>query len=112
MTLTKRTFGINEKKAPRQFISVWKTDNPGASNNDQITLPLTSSAHHLRIDWGDGNVEQLIGSPGLSGLTHTYSSAGVYEVKIDGIMAGWDFDLFNYDDDEDKIIEIKQSFFR
>ena len=40
--------------APDAFISVWKTDNTGTSNDDQVKLPLVSTGtYDFYIDWGD-----------------------------------------------------------
>ena len=60
------------------FVILIKTDNPGDSNNNQITLPLTGT---YTIDWGDGVEEELTDTQ-----THTYSSAGTYQIKIKGAL--------------------------
>jgi surface protein len=57
-----------------------KTDNTGTSNSNQFTLPTTSSGYDFDIDWGDSIIETYTGSPG--NITHTYSSAGTYNIKI------------------------------
>ena len=42
------------------FVSQWKTDNPGVSNNDQITLPLVSGGtYNFLVQWGDGNSDTI-----------------------------------------------------
>ena len=58
------------------FISEWKTDNAGTSNDDQITLPLVSSGtYDFTVDWGDGT-QDTITSHDQAEVTHTYSAAG------------------------------------
>jgi len=87
-------------KNPNFIIRV-KTDNAGTSNNDQVTLPLTGT---YPIDWGDGTTETLTTVAGVSDPTHTYASAGEYDIKI-GV--GLTRILFNNVGDKDKLIEIK-----
>ena len=61
-----------------------KTDNTGASNNDQVKLPMRGGPY--LIDWGDGTIEtqsQTSTTPSSGGgITHTYSTAGQYTIKI------------------------------
>ena len=74
------------------FISQWKTDNAGTSNDDQITLPLVSSGtYDFTVDWGDGT-QDTITSHDDAAVTHTYPSAGTYTVQIAGTISGWQFD--------------------
>ena len=66
------------------FAMTVKTDNPGTSNSDQFTLPLVpGQVYDFTIDWGDGTVEthNTDTSP-----THTYSSAGTYQISINGTL--------------------------
>lgn len=91
--------GIN-----RSFVSKWKTDNAGSSNNDQITLPFESGGtYKCIIDWGDGTKDRIT-VWNQAETTHTYPSAGTYTVKISGVINGW---RFNAGGDDDKILEIK-----
>lgn len=71
-----------------EFITIWKTDNPGASNDDQITIPtFDGETYNYSVDWGDGNVDN-----GISGdITHTYDSPGTYKVIITGDFPGINF---------------------
>lgn len=48
--------------AQGEFITTWKTDNPGFSANNQITIPAGYT----------------------NNATHTYSAAGTYTLKISG----------------------------
>jgi len=73
------------------FVSQWKTDNVGTSNDDQITLPLRSDGtYDFSVRWGDGN-RDIITAYDDAAVTHTYASAGTYTVTITGTITGWSF---------------------
>ncbi len=81
------------------FVTTWKTDNPGSSGDDQITIPTSGGGYDYFIDWGDGNTDS-----GVSGdMTHTYAAPGTYTVRILG-----DFPriYFNNQGDREKILSI------
>ncbi|MCL6267059.1 BspA family leucine-rich repeat surface protein [Flagellimonas myxillae] len=83
------------------FVTTWKTDNPGVSNNNQITIPTTGGGYNYDVDWGDGNVDL-----GVTGdITHTYDVPGTYDVAIKG-----DFPqiYFVNQGDREKILSVKQ----
>lgn len=83
------------------FITTWKTDNPGTSNADQITIPTVGLGYNYDIDWGDGNTDT-----GVNGnITHTYASAGTYTVSITGIFPRI---YFNNGGDREKILTVEQ----
>ena len=87
------------------FVSVWKTDNAGSSNDNQITLPLLSTGTYAMIvAWGDGQ-RDLISAYNQPEITHTYASPGSYEVKIYGTIEGFQF---NNGGDRRKITAIKK----
>ena len=87
---------------PRPFITTWKTDNPGESSNNQITIPtFPGENYNYTVDWGDGVTDR-----GVTGeITHTYASPGTYTVAITG-----DFPriYFHFARDKDKIILVNQ----
>ncbi|NYJ27795.1 BspA family leucine-rich repeat surface protein [Allomuricauda sp. ARW1Y1] len=88
--------------AQTEFITTWKTDNPGVSANNQITIPtFTGEIYNYTVDWGDGNMDTNVAGD----ITHTYATAGIYEVSISG-----DFPriYFNESGDADKLLNIKQ----
>lgn len=63
------------------FITRWKTDNPGASDDNQITIKVSPAFDYaFRVDWGDGNVDENV----TADITHTYAIAGEYVVSITG----------------------------
>ncbi len=93
--------GLNE------FISVWDTTkiNPGSSGSNQVCLPLESiGIYNFIVDWGD-QTNNTITIWNQSAVTHTYSSEGIYTIRITGTIIGW---RFNYGGDRLKIIEIQQ----
>jgi surface protein len=86
---------------PDEFVTTWKTNNPGTSADNQITIPTTGSGYNYTVDWGDGNMDT-----GVTGnITHTYASAGTYQVSISGTFPRIFFDNGG---DKEKIISIDQ----
>lgn len=84
------------------FITTWKTDNPGESEDNQITIPTyRNETYDYDINWGDGRVDT-----GVTGeITHTYAVAGTYEVSIKGNFPRI---YFNNLRDAEKILFINQ----
>lgn len=92
------------------FISRWKTDNPGTSASNQITLPLESSGtYDMEVAWGDGTFSTITAYDDPE-VTHTYAVAGTYEVSIRGTCEGWRFNFTapSYTGDARKFIELSQ----
>ncbi len=88
------------------FISVWKTDNPGASDDNQITLPLVSNGQYdFTVDWGDGS-SNTITEWNQAEVTHSYAVAGEYTVIMSGTMGGLRLSPKG-GADEEKIIEVR-----
>ncbi|WP_353778750.1 BspA family leucine-rich repeat surface protein [Winogradskyella sp. 3972H.M.0a.05] len=84
------------------FITTWKTDNPGSSDNNQITIPTVSGqTYSYIVEWGDGNSDTNV----TGDITHTYATPGTYEVRIIG-----DFPRIRFNDDGDdrKILSVEQ----
>lgn len=88
------------------FITTWKTDNPGSSNNDQIIIGTSGDGYDYSVDWGDGAVESNI----TGDVTHTYSSAGTYTVEISGVFPQIAFDYSSVEliFDAPKILSVDQ----
>ena len=87
------------------FISVWKTDNEGASDDNQIMLPLESNGtYNFTVDWGDGTSETIT-QWDQAEVTHTYAQAGTYTVTISGEIEGFAFRELPVD--QVKLLEIK-----
>ena len=63
------------------FITTWKTDNPGVTAANQITIVVDNQfSYNFNIDWGDGSVEENL----TASVMHTYNTPGTYDVKISG----------------------------
>ena len=94
---------VNTVKA---FITTWKTDNNGVSDNQSISIKLNQDYNYnFDIDWGDGSVDKGV----TNDITHKYSSPGTYTIKITGefpnfFLGGWG----NTDYDHDKLISVEQ----
>lgn len=89
--------------AQAPFITRWKTDNSGFSNDMSITIPTTGAGYRYDVDWeSDGTYDDL----GVTGnITHEYKEPGTYIVSIRG-----DFPriYFANTGDKQKIITIEQ----
>lgn len=73
------------------YVTRWKTDNAGVSENNQIRLPLESTGtYNFTVYWGDGTSD-VITAYNQAEVTHTYPSAGTYDVEISGQCWGWRF---------------------
>ncbi|NKI30809.1 BspA family leucine-rich repeat surface protein [Croceivirga thetidis] len=90
------------------FITTWKTDNPGLSEDNQITIPtFPGGTYDYNVDWGDGTSDTNV----TASITHTYSNPGEYDVIISGDFNQIFFNNQNRENfigDEEKIIDIKQ----
>jgi hypothetical protein len=89
--------------AAGEFITTWKTDNPGVSNSTSITIPTVGSGYNYSVDWdNDGTMDQT----SISGdVTHDFGVAGIYTIRITG-----DFPriYFNEQGDREKILSVDQ----
>ncbi len=87
--------------AQTEFITTWKTDNPGASNSTSITIPTVGTANY-DVDWNnDGTFDEF----GLTGpVTHDFGAAGTYTIRVQGT-----FNIrFNNGGDRLKILDVNQ----
>ncbi|MDL5514291.1 BspA family leucine-rich repeat surface protein [Arenibacter sp. M-2] len=94
--------------AQSEFITTWKTNNPGISEENQITIPTYPGENYdYSVDWGDGTSDLNV----VGNITHTYASAGTYQVSITGVFPRI---YFNYETgnpiaaDEKKLLAIEQ----
>jgi len=55
-----------------EFITTWKTDNPGTSNSTSITIPTIGGGYNYDVDWdNDGNFDEI----GITGnVTHDFNN--------------------------------------
>lgn len=90
------------KTTRNAFISAWIVgDSNYGDGNLSITLPLVKSLYNggveefydydFTIDWGDGSEPQKITAWNDPAITHTYPSAGEYQVTIKGKVEAWSF---------------------
>lgn len=83
------------------FVTTWRTDNPGPSNSTSITIPMVGGPYE--VDWGDG---AGFSESGLhDAVSHDYGTAGTYTIRIRGI---YDSISFNNGGDKLKIISLDQ----
>ncbi len=100
-------FAFSSSSAPKafaagEFITTWKTDNPGTSLSNQITIPTSGGGgYNYNVDWGDSNM-----STSLTGtVTHAYGAPGTYQIKITGAFPGM---FFGYGGDRLKLLSVDQ----
>lgn len=90
--------------AQRPFITVWKTDNPGTSGDNQITIPGFGS--NYTIGWQKVDNLDITGSEiGSNTHTITFPSSGVYRVYIFSPFHRIAFGGFG---DKEKILDVEQ----
>ena len=92
----------------RPFITTWKTDNSGKTEDNQIEISTNPNyTYNFTVDWGDGNISTKI----TESIVHTYPKAGVYTVKIMGEYPRIWFmdDGGRYSrDDREKLVSVEQ----
>ena len=105
LTLAMLWLGMSYAFAQNEFITTWKTDNPGTSNDNQITLPILAGggSYNYDVDWGDGNSD--LGVTSDAAFTHTYDSPGTYTVTITGTFPRF---YFNNGEDREKLLTVEQ----
>ncbi|WP_299212137.1 BspA family leucine-rich repeat surface protein [uncultured Aquimarina sp.] len=59
-----------------KFITTWQT----TTNNESITIPTTGTGYDYTVEWGDGTSSDN----NTGNETHTYATAGTYQIKIYG----------------------------
>jgi len=68
---------------------------------DTFVLPTYGSGYNAYVDWGDGEEQNIIGTPG--NVSHTYAASGTYQIKIRGAFPRI---YFNNAGDKVKLISI------
>ena len=89
--------------AQNDFITTWKTDNIGTSNDTSITIPTIGTGYNYDVDWDNDGVFDELGI--IGNVTHDFGTAGTYTIRIQG-----DFPriYFNNELDKDKIVSVDQ----
>lgn len=90
---------------PRPFITTWKTDNPGISQNNQILIP--GQGTNYKISWAVGG-SAITSITGNGSTTVTFSSPGTYTVSITSDNGSFDGIRFGNSYDISKILSIDQ----
>ena len=81
----------NAMKDRFAFIFTIDTTKTGTTASTQFRLPLVSSGTvNFVVEWGDGTSDTIT-TFNQAQTTHTYPSGGTYEIKIRGILRGWQF---------------------
>jgi surface protein len=89
--------------AASPFITTWKTDNEGASDDDQITITTSPDfSYDYTIEWGDGNSDENV----TGDITHTYATPGEYQISITGHFPQTYFNLFEEITDANKLLSV------
>lgn len=91
---------------PNAFVTTWKTNNTGTSNNTSITIPTRPTAtliYNYDVDWESDGIWDDLGVTG--NITHDYAVEGTYQVSIRGQFPSI---YFNNVGDKNKIININQ----
>ena len=98
---------------PDSYITVWKTDNAGTSQNDEVTIPATGDydLYWAALD-GSGDSTGVIGvlrSSGTTTIDFNGNGAGTYRIKMTPSGAN-PFNRINFanTDDKEKILNIEQ----
>lgn len=74
-----------------KFIIGVNTAITGFSSSNQFKLPLVvSGTYNMTVDWGDGTSD-IITTYNQAETLHTYPADGLYEIRILGTCAGWQF---------------------
>ena len=110
--VVKATNGRGSVKSTSNFFTirnsfnfVIKTDNisTGSSTAAQFKLPLVSTGtYNCTVYWGDGTSDTIT-TWNQAQTTHTYATAGTYNVYVAGTVTGW---TFNNTGDRLKILSV------
>lgn len=96
---------ITEGQVP--FVTKWKTDNPGETNVDQISIP--GVGVNYAISWEMAGDPAVKGSlTGTNSTTITFPVAGIYHVSITPGEGSFTRIKFNNSGDKEKIISVDQ----
>jgi surface protein len=99
-------FIIGKLNAQTPFISTWKTDNPGLSDDFSVIIPLALQNYYdFTIEWGDNSTQSFVGFGEALLVNHTYANSGIYTITINGAFPRI---YFNNSGDRQKLLNIEQ----
>ena len=98
---------VSEIVNDASFVFNVKTDNTGPSANDEFYLQLKDTTFGSgnttsSIDWGDGSTN-LLSSSAQSEISHSYSAAGEYTIKMTPTTGTVGIKGLKFDDGGDKL---------
>src|SRR5690606_21363670 len=106
------SLSVESDEDVRPFITIWKTDNSGTSNDNQIIIPTDQSedlalVYNYNVYWEE--VDNPTNNGSIAGLTDNdtldFPSPGVYRVEITGQFPKI---FFNNEGDRSKILAVEQ----
>lgn len=106
------SLSVESDEDVRPFITIWKTDNSGTSNDNQITIPTDPSeelalVYNYEVYWEE--VDNPTNNGSAAGLTGDYTidfpASGTYRVEI---MGQFPKIYFNNTGDKSKILSVEQ----
>ncbi|ALJ05230.1 hypothetical protein APS56_08880 [Pseudalgibacter alginicilyticus] len=99
-------FAVANLAAQTEFITTWKTDNPGFSSNTSVKISINPDfSYNYNVDWeNDG----IIDDTNVTGsITHDYGTTGTYTVVITGVFPSLQFrDTSSHDNN--KLLSVEQ----
>ncbi len=99
------SLNVSAQLDTNDFVTTWKTDNAGSSNDLSITIYTDPGfTFNYGVDWNNDGIFDTLGL--TSNITHTYSSPGTYTIRIKGQFPSIKFGGFSKD--EKKIVSINQ----
>ena len=105
ITLFQFIFGYVFAQTP--FITTWKTENPGGSANNQITIPTTGTGYNYSVAWEKADDATVSGTDGpfTGDATVTFPQVGTYRLSISGAFPRI---FFNNTGDREKLLTVEQ----
>lgn len=100
------------QKDSTHFVTTWKTDNPGLSNDSAIYLEIDSSfTYNFDVDWNNDGVFDTLNVS--DNLLIQYPSPGTYTIRIRGIFPAIYFVPYRFmpnvtPRDQNKMVSIDQ----
>ena len=76
------SFFIFKSNAQDAFITTWKTDLPGGSNNSSITIPTFGTGYNYDVDWDNDGIFDTIGI--TTSISHDYGAPDTVTIRIRG----------------------------